>query len=232
MRAVGSRRRLIMAIALGAIGFGIAVSVSALAKPARKGKVVRIERRRLSARDALRACLYTSGQGEKFTCFGVVEPGVGDTYAVLDGNGYRGRARATKVEIGEYDNCKIGVSHEVSFEYEEKAGGSSSPTQPQYWGTGLALRGVEVESAKAKVITDHSNIRSPSGKDETVWMAIDLNGDNQADMISTWYDGCDNASMRPTPPANRTLKPLCLDYWLREDGEWERKTTDPDYLCM
>ncbi len=231
MRAAALRRRLVILVGLGAIGLGIGVSVSALAKPARRGKVVRVERRRLSSRDALRACLYTSGQGEKFTCFGVVEPEVGDLYWVLDENGFRGRARATRVEIGEYDNCKIGVSHEVTFEYEERAGGTSA-TQPQYWGTGLALRGVDVDPGKAKVITDHSNVRSPSGKDETVWMAIDLNGDAQADMISTWYDGCDNSGARPTPPANRTLKPLCLDYWLRENGEWQRKTTDAYYLCM
>jgi hypothetical protein len=63
-------------------------------------------------------------------------------------------------------------------------------------------------------------------------MAVDLTGNGDVDMLSTWYDGCDDMGVKPSPPPNRTLKPLCLDYWLREDGLWKRKTTDPYYLCM
>lgn len=216
---------------LGLLVIAVAGVVSvAVAKPARRGKVVRVERPRVTSRESLRACLFSNANEDKFTCFGVVPPDIGDLFIVVDDNGYRGRARVTKVDIGEYDNCKLGVSHDVRFEYDDRS--TAPATGARYWGSGLALRGVDVDTATAKVITDHSRLRSPSGKDQQVWMAIDLTGDGFPDMLSTWYDGCDNPTIRPTAPPNRTLKPLCLDYWLKEDGQWQLKTTDPYYLCM
>jgi hypothetical protein len=219
-------------LGLALIAGGLAASTIALARPPRRGKVVRVERPRLAARESLRACMFnTSPAGEKLICFGMVPPEIGDTFNVMDDTGYRGRVRVTKVDMGEYDTCQIGVSQDVKFEYEDRAG--APPTsQPSPWSNGLALRGVDLDASMAKVVADHSTLKSPSGKDETIWMAIDLSGDGFPDMISTWYDGCDNPSLRPTPPAAKSVKPLCLDYWLKEDGAWQRKTTDSYYLCM
>jgi hypothetical protein len=212
-------------------GVAVVASSFARAKPDRQGKVIRIERPRMGSSASLRACLYTQITTQKFTCFGVVAPEVGDTFTVADESGYKGQARATKVTIGEYDTCKLGVSYDIEFEYDDKSAATATATGST-WGNGLAVRGVDVDTSQVKVLTDHSRIRSPSGKDEQVWMAMDLTGDGFPDMISTWYDGCDRAGNRPSPPANRTLKPLCLDYWLKESGEWKRKTTDSYYLCM
>lgn len=220
-----------LALLTAICGFAVIATSFARAKPDRRGKVVRVERPRIGASESLRACLYTQMNTQKFTCFGVVPPEIGDRFTVADENGYRGKARATKVSIGEYDTCKLGVSYDIEFAYEDKAA-SASAKSVSSWGNGLAIRGAEVDPTTIKVLTDHSRIRSPSGKDHQVWMAMDLTGDGDADLISTWYDGCDRSSNRPTPPANKTLKPLCLDYWLKTSGEWKRKTTDSYYLCM
>src|SRR5688500_6216630 len=106
---------------LGLVVIAALAGVSvALARPARRGKVVRVERPRLTARESLRACLFSDSNEEKFTCFGTVPPDIGDVFTIVDDNGYRGRARVTKVDVGEYDNCKLGVSHDVRFEYDDR----------------------------------------------------------------------------------------------------------------
>jgi hypothetical protein len=199
------------------------------AAPARAGEVVRIERPRLFGRHGIRGCLSLSADQQHFTCFGGAQPIEGAVYDVVDHQGHVGVARVVSAEPSAQDQCRAGVTHDVRFVYE---GGPPRSFVVQGYGPPVAVSGLDLAGTAARSMPGGVQHRSPSGREEHVWLALDRSGDGAVDFMATVAEGCPEAttSLPPAPPG-QTANAMCLDYWVKADAEWTRVTRDPYYSC-
>lgn len=217
------------AIILGtALVAAMAMSTGAIAKPTRKGKVVRVERPRTFEASVLRLCQMENQQIGMASCFGSV-PEIGDEAAVYDPNGFQGRVRVTEIKPQQGNLCGGTSGGEVLFEYIEGTG------QLDVTGGRLAVFGVSVE-ANGRTDAAAYNIRTPSNRpNESVFLALDRNGDNDVDVLATWYDCVNTAPPNPfvtSAPTTSYNYVYCIDHWTKNDSTWERARQDFWYSCM
>lgn len=202
----------------------LAAAAAVLGAPeagARPGEVVRVERPRGLSSTGLRLCpVNLSAQG-RVTCFGERPPAPGTRFVLLDGEGSRGHVIARRVQPSEQDRCGLGYLHDVAIDGEISGGDL---------GVSVAVQGLG-EADDARVLPYGLRSRSPSGRDEDqVWMAIDRDGDDLADVLAT-YRECAAEPGMPLPPVGKTVQGLCLDYWALRRGEWRRLGSDVYYDC-
>ena len=194
----------------------------------RPGKVVRVERPRLRAAERIRVCPLTNPDARRMTCFGGPAPEPGARFALVDDVGVRGHGIAVRSQPSGQDYCKIGSAHEVELTYEEPHGLDPRPT------TGfpftLAVQGVALEEG-ARVMLDQQ--LRPSGRDvEQVWMAVDRDGDGDADLAVTAFECSDQVRDLPIAPSGQRVSPYCLDYWLRDEIEWSKVERYVFFNCL
>jgi hypothetical protein len=198
------------------------------AGPRRSGKVVRVERPRLRAAERVRVCPLTNPDARRMTCFGGPAPEPGTRFALVDDVGVRGHGVALQSQPSGQDYCKVGSAHEVELNYESPHGLDPRPS------TGfpftLAVQGVNLEEG-ARVMMD-PQLR-PSGRDaEQVWMAVDRDGDGDADLAVTAFECSDEVRDLPAAPSGQRVSPYCLDYWSREEVEWSRIERYVFFNCL
>ena len=196
--------------------------------PRRPGKVVRVERPRLRAAERIRVCPLTNPDGRRMTCFGGPPPEPDTRFALVDDVGLRGHGLAVQSQPSGQDYCKIGSAHEVELAYEEPQGLDARPT------TGfpftLAVEGVALAEG-ARVMMDQQ--LRPSGREiEQVWMAVDRDGDGDADLAVTAFECSDQVRDLPVAPSGQRVSPYCLDYWLRDDVEWTKVERYVFFNCL
>jgi hypothetical protein len=194
----------------------------------RSGKVVRVERPRLRAAERVRVCPLTNPDGRRMTCFGGPPPEPGTRFALIDDIGVRGHGVSLQSQPSGQDYCKIGSAHEVELTYEEPHGLDPRPTSG--FPFTLAVQGVPLEEG-ARVMMDQQ--LRPSGREaEQVWMAVDRDGDGDADLAVTAYECSDQVRDLPIAPSGQRVSPYCLDYWVRDEIEWTRAERYVFFNCL
>lgn len=194
----------------------------------RSGKVVRVERPRLRAAERVRVCPLTNPDGRRMTCFGGPAPEPGTRFSLIDDIGVRGHGVAVQTQPSGQDYCKIGSAHEVELTYEEPNGLDPRPTSG--FPFTLAVQGVQLEDG-ARVMMDQQ--LRPSGREaEQVWMAVDRDGDGDADLAVTAFECSDQVRDLPIAPSGQRVSPYCLDYWLRDEIEWTRAERYVFFNCL
>lgn len=207
-----------MAAARTAAALALAAVLGGGAALARPGEVVRVERPRRFSGTSLRVCPVNPLVQDRLTCYGRLPPDPGTTYLLVDGKGVRGTVVARRVQPSEQDFCGLGYAHDVFVDGSLALEDASISVAIQGLGGG-----------EARVLTPRQ--RPPSGRaDEQVWMAIDRDGDELADVIAT-YRECPDADGAPLPPPGKTLQALCLDYWVLRGGDWRQVSTDVFFAC-
>lgn len=187
---------------------------------ARPGEIVRVERPRSSSGSRLRVCPLNPVAQERLTCYGREAPVPGTSYLLVDGTGAHGRVVARRVEPSAQDDCRLGYAHDVFVD------GNLSLQDPSV--SVLAIQGLE-DGDRARVLAPRQ--RAPSGRaDEQVWMAIDRDGDELADVLGT-YRECPDEPGAPAAPPGKMLQALCLDYWTLRGGEWRKASSDVFFTC-
>jgi hypothetical protein len=203
-----------------------ALAVPASAAPRRTGRVVRVERPRLSAPDPVHVCPVGNPAEGKMICYGQNPPEVGAKFTLIDDHGIRGQVVVREVARSTFDACQLGTAHDVTIEVDE---GSLQGTVAY---NVVAVRGVEVEEG-GRVLPPRLR-DSPSGRpNEHVWSTIDRDGDAEADMLGTAFD-CEGEvpDPPPAPPGRQKVAPVCIDYWTRDSAEWTRVGRDLFFNCM
>jgi hypothetical protein len=218
-------RRVTLLLGVVLLSGGIAM---AGAKGRRRGRVVRIERPRYSAPEAVRICT-SAGTDEKLTCFGGA-PEAEARLAMIDGEGVRGEAVVERSDPSPSDSCQTGSMHEATVRFD---GGGLVPRNGQQayssFGT-FAIQGVEL-GENAKVVQDAA-ARAPSGHDnEQVWIQIDRDGDGSADVLSTYYDCTAQIHDVPVSPTGQHVTPYCIDYWIKDSLDWRLGGRDVYFTC-
>lgn len=162
------------------------------------------------------------------TCFGGGAPDPGTRFALVDDIGVRGYGTAIRSQESPQDYCKVGSAHDVELEYEGSHGLDPRPTAGYPFT--LAVQGVTLDE-QARVVREEQ--LRPSGKDsEQVWMAVDRNGDGDADLAVTAFECTGEVRSLPHAPAGQRVAPYCLDYWLRDDVEWTKVDRYVFFTCM
>ena len=194
----------------------------------RPGKVVRVERPRVRAAERVRVCPLTNPDGRRMTCFGGTAPEPGTRFALVDDVGLRGHGLAVASQPSGQDYCKIGSAHEVELTYEEPHGLDPRPTNA--FPFTLAVQGVLLEDG-ARVMMDQQ--LRPSGREvEQVWMAVDRDGDGDADLAVTAFECSAEVRDLPIAPSGQRVSPYCLDYWLRDEIEWTKAERYVFFNCL
>jgi hypothetical protein len=198
-------------------------------RPARRpGKVVRVERPRLHGAERVRVCPLTSPEAQRMTCFGGPAPEAGTRFALVDEVGLRGHAVAVRSQPYGQEQCKFGSAHEVEVTYEEAHG--LDPRPPNGLPFTLAVQGVSLD-AGARLVLDQQ--LRPSGREvEQVWMALDRDGDGDADLAVTAFECSDQVRDLPIAPVGQRLSTYCIDYWMREVIEWVRVERYVFFNCL
>lgn len=204
-----------------------ALALPAEAAPHRAGRVVRVERPRLSAPDPVRLCTVANPGESRMTCYGKTPPEPGSRFALIDESGLRGRVVVKESSRSSVDACQLGTAHDVVIESEEGA----MPTAPggaSYFI--VAVRGVEIAD-RGRIVRELT-IRPPSGRStENVWTGLDRDGDNEVDLLGTAYDCSAEVPDLPAPRIGQKLDTVCIDYWSRDAAEWTQVGRDIFFNC-
>jgi hypothetical protein len=167
----------------------------------------------------------------EFTCFGAIAPEVGESLLVIDDSGVIGRAEVSSVQVSPHDQCGARVAHDIRVQYDRPPRPRSAKSAAP--GTLAALGGVEEETGASRLLVDPSSVHSPSGRSEQVWLAVDRDGDGQADVAATAREGCqDGASALPPPRMGQRYHGMCLDYYLLVGGDWQLVSSDTYVICF
>jgi hypothetical protein len=71
------------------------------------------------------------------------------------------------------------------------------------------------------------------GPDESVWLALDRDGDGKADIAASGAPCPAEKSLVPVARAGgRTVETFCLYYWRKTEGEWRRVNRHVYYRCL
>jgi hypothetical protein len=198
------------------------------AAPRRPGKVVRVERPRRHSAERIRVCPLTSPESQRMTCFGGPAPEPGTRFALVDEVGLRGHGVALRAQPYGQEQCKFGSAHEVELTYEEPHG--LDPRPQSGFPFTLAVQGVSLEQG-ARLVMDQQ--LRPSGREaEQVWMAVDRDGDGDADLAVTAFECSAEVRDLPIAPAGQRLSTYCIDYWMREVVEWSRVERYVFFNCL
>jgi hypothetical protein len=194
----------------------------------RRGKVVRVERPRLRPAERIRVCPLTNPDGRRMTCFGGAPPRPGTRFALVDDVGLRGHGVAVQSLRSAQDHCRIGSAHEVEVTYLEPHGLDPRPTNGLPFT--LGVQGIHLEQG-ARVMLDQQ--LRPSGREvEQVWMAVDRDGDGDADLAVTAFECSDQIRDLPIAPSGQRVSPFCLDYWMRDEVEWNKVERYVFFNCL
>jgi hypothetical protein len=220
---MGAKSAVLLALCAAGVTAGTALGV-ALARTgdSRSGAVVRIERRRLEA-EHVRMCPVTNQSGV-LTCFGGPAPMPGEEFVLVGLDGFRGRARAVRAEPNNtQDPCGLGAAHDVHIELERGATTTGNVV--------VGVQGVDVEPS-ANLLIDAPEIAG-KGSEESVWLALDGDGDGKADIAASGVPCPEERNRAPIArAAGRTVEAFCLHYWRRNDGEWQRVNRHVYYRCL
>jgi hypothetical protein len=211
------------------LGLGGAAPPAPPAPPAphRGGRMVRVERPRRAAPEAVRLCPLVDQDQGRLICYGATPPEPGTRYAILDDSGMRGWATVRRSEPSTQDSCRLGTMHDVQVDYEE---GMQPAARPGYT-LAIAVEGVAVEST-ARLLHDTS-ARSPSGRDsDQVWMTIDKNGDGEGDLAVTTYECTGEIHDLPIAPGGQRVASYCIEYWAKDDADWRKLGRDLFFYCQ
>lgn len=224
-----SRRRAVALAVFAALGWSGLVLPAAAARPRRAGEIVRLERPRITARVPIQICPVILPGKPMFTCFGGRAPKAGARFTLLDRHGYRGSVRVVRSAPVKPDPCHLESIHDVTFERIDSAGPIAAVTGGRRGDPMVAVRAPGLERMRSRVVI-HPQISSPGGKGQSVWMAIDRDGDRAADLVVTAYD-CSRAHPPPTLrlPGKRVRR-YCIDYWVR-GTRWHRAGRDFYLAC-
>jgi hypothetical protein len=217
------------AAVLAAVALSAAPPSPAGAEPRRRaGKIVRIDRPRMRAAERVRVCSLTNPEGRRMTCLGGSPPEPGTRFGLVDDLGLRGHGLAVRAQASGQDYCKNGSAHEVELTYEEPRGleprpGPGSPFT-------LAVQGVPLDEG-ARLVLDQQ--LRPSGREvEQVWMAVDRDGDGDADLAVTAFECSDQVRDLPLAASGQRVSPYCLDYWLRDGAQWSKVERYVFFNCL
>lgn len=220
-----------MRVLIAALGLAASAALlatpGAIAKPTRDGKVVRVERPRAFARQALRMCHMETAQIGQGTCYGGI-PEVGDEAEVYDNAGYQGRIRITEVKEISGDLCSGDSGGEIFFEYLEGKGVINYNVQR------LAVFGAGADRALTRAMDAYGGVKPPTGNSrDQPFMVLDRNGDGREDLMSTVYECPSIAPPNPYQPTATTSYNMvwCVDYWRRDSSQWEMLRQDYYYSC-
>jgi hypothetical protein len=194
----------------------------------RPGKVVRIERPRVRAGERVRVCPLTNPDGRRMTCFGGPPPEPGTRFALVDEIGLRGHGVAVQSQPSGQDYCRIGSAHEVELAYEEPQGLEPRPTSG--FSITLAVQGLTMSDG-ARVLMDQQ-LRPSRREVEQVWMAVDRDGDGDADLAVTAFECSEQIRDLPIARSGQRVSPYCLDYWVRDDVEWIKVERYVFFNCL
>lgn len=162
------------------------------------------------------------------TCFGGTPPEPGSRYTLIDDSGVRGQGQVTQSQPSAQDDCKFGSVHDVELAYDSAYGLDPRPT------TGLpftlAVQGLSLAEG-ARVVVDQQ-LRPSAREIEQVWMAIDRDGDGDAELAVTAFECSDQVRDLLLAPSGQRVLPYCLDYWLREDVEWSKVERYVFFNCL
>lgn len=213
------RRALVVAAVLAAVA--APAFARARSKPKkRKGKVVRIERSRRSKADLLRVCTGPQVGGSAI-CWGL-PPKPGELGMVIDETGEKGRVRVDSVTP--IPDC---AQNESSWTLNGKVeSGDLSTVSTQ----GLVLFDF-AERGAARIIQQNGQIVMPGPRvGETLMSAVDTDGDDQPEMIVTWYY-CDLTGAQQ--PYGTLSTAYCMVYYERSTpgGPLEELRNDVVKYC-
>lgn len=224
------RRKLSREVRLlgAAIAWGCLFAPSATARPRRAGEVVRLERPSIRAAMSIRICPVILPNRSQFTCFGGAAPKSGSEFTLLDLRGYRGKARVLRSRSVKPDPCHLDEIHDVTFKHID-APGTVGAIVGRRGGPMVAVRAPGIDPARSRVMR-RGSVRSPGGKGQAVWLAIDRDGDREPDLVVTAYN-CSRA--HPPPPMRvpgKHVRSYCIDYWVR-GSRWRRAGRDLYLVC-
>jgi hypothetical protein len=218
--------RIAAAVAAALVCLAPAPGTPAPAK--RPGKVVRVERPRLVSRAAVRICPVPFPDRSKGTCYGGA-PEIGDSAALFDFEGnYQGELRVLSVEPSDTDSCQTGSIFDFTYEL----GTAAAPAPPSRVPYALAVFGMQLDPAKARLVTsEKARLPVPEGAGTAQpWMGLDQDGDDSVDMVVTAFECKDVAP--PAGTGSRRVEAFCLDYWLGKNGIFTRARRDLLYTCL
>jgi hypothetical protein len=195
-------------------------------QPKRAGKVVRVERARARPAVGLRICPLPYSESSQGTCMGG-EPRAGDTGALFDFEGdYLGKIRVTYVVSSQRDDlCAAESAFDFTYELVDMRKAAGAVT------FAVAVFGVEVDPAKARLITDSGKLVAPDGNPAAQpWLGMDGDGDDSADIMVTAFECRSEAPLPPVAPGV-SVDVLCLEYWRSGAGRWNKVRRDYLYSC-
>jgi hypothetical protein len=199
---LGGMTRLMCILLVGAMVLPAVAAPRAKGKG--KGRVVRVERARGSAVTP-RVCDVRADKAG--TCIGT-EPSIGELVTVLDENGVIAEVRiteATPFSTGGTASCTSlwNIKSEVV-----RGDMSAIPLRT------IGVVDPEIHPRKGRMLGRDQFPASPSGRnDEQVVVAVDRDGDREADIVLT-QTACDSSSGLPGGS--------CLDEWARVNGHMVR----------
>jgi hypothetical protein len=197
-----------------------ALATATLAGP-RSGKVVRVARESRGLAASLRFCtLESSGFGQpNGKCYGPA-PQVGDVVTALGEDRVVAVVRLTSVTPSADPACPD--SGEWAVAGNQLSGLSA-------YATTSAVIGLQLDPHTARLATGAQvNTGRQAGVD-AVAMAIDANGDGNADYAFVAFQ-CDDGGS-PTPPAAATSY-MCLEWYMLTGRTTERVRQDRSRLCL
>jgi len=183
---------------------------------ARAGKVVRVERVRGAKRVVPRLLAL---QSQTRAMAYVTPPQLGAEVVILDYEGVAGRGTVSAIEANQQP-CQDYV-----FNVDLEIDGWNHP-----FAYGFGIVGVPVTD-DARALQWPYGAPTPSGRaQESVWVAVDRDGDGGEDMLVTHYACADTEP--PGPSSAVSTAPYCFDIYLRDSGEeWQRAAHDVAYQC-
>jgi hypothetical protein len=191
---------------------GLALAVRAGAAP-RAGKVVRVERGPRTPTGTPRLCKISSEA--RGICFGK-KPEIGDRMFVVDAVHVAGQVRIATVE--EYPALECATPEMWAVEGQVESGDLSRPS-----GDLIGVLDVPLDRRAARQLAvDHS----PSAVDQETVIALDTNGDGNADVEFTQYT-CDDKGMQS---GNATG--VCFEVWVHTPHGFDRVRQDRIKNCL
>lgn len=219
----GAGRVSLLALGCALVGAALLI-IPAWAQPRRKGKVVRVERSRTKDRNPVRICPTPTGAGQSGTCYGT-PPQRGERAYLFDyDENYLGTLTVETAQAKSGNKCHQGTVFEFTHQVQlARAGQGAVPFA-------VAVFGMELDTQKARVITNPPDSSAFQPEKANPWMGVDFDGDGNSEMVVTAYD-CSDEETPPAPSGGQSYESYCLDYWHRDGARWQKGHRDIFYTC-
>jgi hypothetical protein len=214
------------------LGLAVAWAAAAEARPARSGKVVRIERPRLTSVKRLQICQVATpiggAAGQQSFCIGPKpDDGADGVWFNIQTEEVIGRVRVDNPAPHPQDTCGLGQWHLVDTTMVA-SGPGAVPTQA--YTANLVILNLEVEPG-AHMRWGRGSPAPSGNSNETVIGEIDRDGDGENDMLITDRE-CEAEYPPPASVAGRVYTTRCYAFWALDGVDWHRVHEDVLHQCQ